>query len=518
MLDLKISGGTVLDGVGTPPLRADVGITDGRIADVGDLQNAVARRQLDATGRMVCPGFIDAHSHSDAYLLLEPSAAGKVFQGVTTEVIGNCGASAAPRTPQARMPSDWEPFSYPGRWSTVAEYRALLEQVKPAVNVYALAGHNTLRASVMGYEGRPARPEEQQAMERLLEQAFDEGVRGLSTGLIYPPGLSATAGELQSLAAVAGRKGGIYTSHLRSEGAGLLDAIRETVAVGRTSGARVQISHLKTAGKSNWGLLDEALALIEAARSEGLAVAADRYPYTSSCTELDSLFPAWATEGGRAAELARLRDPATRAKLRDELLQSRGAEYWPTVTVGSTTPPNARFRGLPLPQVAAMVRMEPVDAFLSLIESDGLSTSGFFHGMSEENLWKILAKPWVMLGSDASLRAPWGPLSRDFPHPRAYGTFPRFLRAALDGRTVPLPEAIRKLTALPAEHFEMRGRGVLKTGMRADVVVFNPAAVADRSTYTKPHQLAAGIVHVIVNGLPTLVDGDLTGIRAGAWL
>ena len=518
MLDLKISGGTVLDGAGAPSIRADVGITDGRIADIGDLSAAPARRLLDAAGRMVCPGFIDTHSHSDAYLLLEPSAAGKIYQGVTTEVIGNCGASAAPRTPQARMPSDWQPFSYPGRWSTVAEYRRLLEQVKPAVNVFALAGHNTLRASVMGYEGRAAGAEELRAMERMLEQAFDEGIRGLSTGLIYPPGLYASTGEVQALAALAGRLGGIYTSHMRSEGAGLLDAIRETLAVGETSGARIQISHLKTAGRSNWGLIDEALALIESARSDGVEVAADRYPYTSSCTELDAIFPPWATEGGHEAELGRLRDPATRAKLREELIRSRTDDYWQTVTIGSTTPPNARFRGMPLTRAANALGMEPVDALLFLIESDDLSTSGFFHGMSEENLWKILAKPWVMIGSDASVRAPWGPLSHDFPHPRAYGSFPRFLRAALEGRTVALPEAIRKITSLPAAHFGMRGRGSLKKGLRADVVVFDPGMLADRATYTNPHQLAAGVVHVVVNGAPELVDGDLTGTRAGAWL
>lgn len=518
MLDIRITGGTLLDGTGAEPRRADVGISGGRIAAVGELPDAPARRVVDAAGRMVCPGFIDTHSHSDAYLLIEPSAASKIFQGVTTEVIGNCGASAAPRTALARFPSDWQPFSYPGRWNTVAEYRAILERVKPAVNVYALAGHNTIRASVMGYEGRSARPDEVEAMARMLEQAFDEGIRGLSTGLIYPPGLHSTPAEIEALTAVAGRREGIYTSHMRSEGGGLLNAIRETLAAGRAGKTRIQVSHLKTAGRANWGLIDDALALIEEARREGIPVAADRYPYISSCTELDAIFPAWVTDGGHDAELARLRDPATRARLREELLKSRSGDYWPTITVGSTTSANARFRGMPLVEVAAALGMEPVDALLQLVETDHLSTSGFFHGMSEQNLWKILAQPWVMLGSDASLRAPWGPLSRDFPHPRAYGSFPRFLRAALDGRTVPLPEAVRKLTSLPASHFGMRGRGVLKAGAAADVVVFDPAALADRATYTQPHQLAAGIVHVIVNGVPTLTDGEVTGSRGGVWI
>jgi N-acyl-D-amino-acid deacylase len=515
-MDLKISGGGVADGTGAPARLADVGLRGDAIVDVGDLSGAEARRTIDATGKLVCPGFIDAHSHSDSYLLLEPSAPSKLFQGVTTEVVGNCGASAAPLLGRTKLPSDWEDKTYPGRWSTVAEYRALLESVKPAVNVVMLTGHGKLRAAVMGYEGRPARPDEVWDMAALLERAMDEGSRGLSSGLIYAPGMFASPEELAALAGVAARRGGIYTSHMRSEGHRLLEALDETLAVARESGVRVQVSHLKTSGRANWGLIDAALDKLNAARASGVEVAADRYPYTASNTDLDVILPLWASEGGRDAVLARLRNPADRARLRAELLANRPETYWGTIVIGSTAhPDHAGLQGLPLEEAARLLDLEPVDAALRLIDRDELRTSAFFFGMSEANMWRILAEPWVMIGSDASLRAPWGVLSHDFPHPRAYGTFPRFLRAALDGKTVPVEEAIRKMTSLPAAHFRLGGRGVLRAGAHADVLVIDPVKLRDTATFTKPHALAEGVEKVIVNGKVTLEAGALTGTRGG---
>ena len=518
MLDLKIINGRVLDGTGADGQQVDLGISGDRITALCDLGGAEAREVIDARDRLVCPGFIDAHSHSDAYLLLEPTAPSKVYQGVTTEVVGNCGASAAPRRGVARMASDWLVHSYPGTWSSMAEYRRLLEQVGPAVNVVPLVGHNVLRASVMGYVGRAATPEELVAMERLLEQCLDEGGRGLSSGLIYPPGMYASQEEIITLARVVARRNGIYTSHMRSEGARLIEALEETLGVGRATGVRVQVSHLKTSGQANWHRLDAALDIIERGRREGISVAADRYPYLSSCTELDVIFPDWATEGGREAELARLRDPDMRARLRAELLENRAERSWGTITIGSTSAVNARFRGRPLEQVATELGLEPVDAALYLIETDNLTTSAFFQGMCEENMWRILAQPWVMIGSDASLRATTGPLSADYPHPRAYGTFPRLLRAALDSRTVSLPEMIRKMTSLPAGHFGLAGRGVIRTGAFADIVVVDPSTVRDHSSYTDPHRLSEGIDYVVVNGRLILANGVLTGKRFGRWL
>jgi N-acyl-D-amino-acid deacylase len=322
--------------------------------------------------------------------------------------------------------------------------------------------------------------------------------------------------EILSLAATVAKYGGIYASHMRSESSGLLSSIRETIAVGRATGVRVQISHLKTSGRPNWTLIDQALDIIHSARAEGLPVAADRYPYTSSCTELDVIFPDWATEGGRDAELARLRTPDIRSRLREEILASRSDRSWGSIVIGSTS--FSQFRGQPLEHVAASLGMEPVDAALHLIDSDNLMTSAFFQGMCEENMWRILAEPWVMIGSDASLRAPWGPLSLDYPHPRAYGSFPGFLRAALDGRTVPLPEAIRKMTSLPASHFSLQRRGILAKGHFADIILVDPSRLRDHASYADPHRFAEGISDVLVNGVPVLCGGKPSGARTGRWL
>jgi N-acyl-D-amino-acid deacylase len=519
MLDIKIKGGQILDGTGSPAVSTDVGIFGDRIREIGDLSMASAKTTIDATGKYVTPGFIDAHSHSDTYLLIQLSAQSKLYQGITTEIVGNCGASAAPLFGDAHMPSDWRDKTYPGDWRTVAEYRELIERLTPAVNVAMLIGHNTLRTGIAGYENRPLTQDEMAEMIRRLEQGLDEGARGLSSGLLYAPGMFAPPEELVELAKVAGKHGGIYTSHMRSESKGLLDAIQETIAVGRVAGIRIQISHLKTSGRRNWDLIEKAIALIISAKNEGVDIAADRYPYTSSCTDLDVIFPAWAEEGGSKTVLKRLRDPSDRARLRKDLLKSRTEDYWETIVIGSTNhPDNARFRGVKLTDVAKQLGMEPVDALLHLTETDELRTSAFFFGMSEENMMKILAEPYVMLGTDASLRAPTGPLSRDYPHPRAYGSFPRFLRMALDAKTVPLPDAVRKMTSLPASRFGLTDRGVLAAEKKADIVIFDPATVRDTATYSAPHQLAQGIDRVIVNGVVTLARGNLTGFRAGRFL
>jgi N-acyl-D-aspartate/D-glutamate deacylase len=371
----------------------------------------------------------------------------------------------------------------------------------------------------MGYDPRPARPEELAMMKRRLAQALDEGGAGFSTGLAYAPGMFAPAEEVLELGSVTAAAGKIYTSHMRSESGGLLEAIDETIEVGRRHGCRVQVSHLKTAGKGNWGLIDAALAEIEMARQEGVEVAADRYPYTASCTDLDILFPDWAASGGRATVLARLRDPDTRRRMREDILNARAEDYWGSVRIGSTShPENRRFKGQPLLDVARALGMAPVDAVLHLTDSDNLMTSAFFFTMSEANMWKILERPYVMYGSDASLRAPHGPLSHDHPHPRAYGSFTRLLRAALDGKTVSMAELVRKATAFPAEQFRLTDRGVLARGKFADVVVLDPGRVRERADFGDPHQLSDGVEHVLVNGVHTLAQGKITGQRGGRLL
>ncbi|MFA5687721.1 MAG: D-aminoacylase [Kiritimatiellales bacterium] len=517
--DLLIKNGAVLDGTGTPAMAADIGIIGEQIAAVGDLHNAGAAEIIDAEGQYVCPGFIDVHSHSDAYLLIEPRASSKVFQGITTEICGNCGASAAPRPGGAALPTDWQDKPFPGTWRTVTEYRQLFDRVKPAVNEALLAGHNTLHRGVCGYEPRGATPDELNEMQYALERALDEGACGMSTGLIYPPASAVPREEIIKLAKVCAAKEKIYTSHMRSEGRALLEALDETIDIGRRAGVRVQVSHLKTSGQAHWHKLEAALEKMETARAGGIELAADRYPYTASQTDLDIVLPDWALYDGRDAVLARLRDPETRAKIRCEILEGRGEFGFQAVMIGSVEHPALKqFKGIMVDDVAAKLDLEPVDALLHIIETDQLRTGANFFGMSEENMWRILELPWVMIGCDASLRAPDGILGVDHPHPRAYGTFTKLLRAALDGKTVLLPEMIRKMTALPAEQFRLKNRGVLQKGNAADVVVFTPEKIKEKTTYAEPHQLSEGVTTLIVNGTLTITGGTLTGNRNGKFL
>jgi N-acyl-D-amino-acid deacylase len=515
---IDIINGLVLDGTGTEAYQADLSIEHGRIVSIDRASQPPADKTIDASGHIVCPGFIDVHTHSDAYILLEPDAPSKTYQGVTTEIVGNCGASCAPLYGESRMPSDWTVHEYPGTWQTVAEYRQLLEQVVPAPNIVLLVGHNTLRAGVMGYDPRPATEAEIQLMAKRLEQAMEEGARGLSTGLVYNPGRFAASSEVDRLANVVAARQGIYTSHMRSESSKLLEAIDETLNCGFHAGVRVQISHLKAYGQANWHLLEPAIERIHAALDKGLEVFADRYPYTASCTDLDIIFPDWFVAGGPDAILARLRDPQQKDKLLAELLQKAGP-YWQSITIGSTVhKDNRAFAGMPLCDAARILGMHPAAAALQIAEKDELRTAAFFHGMNEANMLRVLAEPYVMIGSDASLRSPTGPLSHDWPHPRAYGSFPRFLRMSIDGKTVPLPEAIRKMTSLPAETFRLANRGILREGYAADIVVFDPATIRDQSAFDRPHAIATGIQHVIVNGTLTLENGNLTHQRNGQFL
>lgn len=356
-------------------------------------------------------------------------------------------------------------------------------------------------------------------MERRLDASLAEGAIGFSTGLIYIPGTFAPREEVDALCAVVARHDRIYTSHMRSEGSGLLEAIEETIGYGRRAGCRVQVSHLKTSGRSNWSKCEAALQLIRDARAEGLEVAADRYPYIAACTDLDILLPDWALDDGHAAILARVRDADTRARMREEMLAAREPGYWDSVTVGSThAAETQRFKGMPLRQAAELLGVEPVDAVFHIIEQDELKTTGIFFGMSEENLWTIMAEPYVMVGSDGSVHAPTGPLSHDHPHPRAYGTFPRYLRAVEERRTVPLEEAVRKMTSLPAAQFGFADRGVIARGYQADLVAFQRQRVVDRADFVRPHQLSEGIDWVVVNGVLTLSGGEATGARGGRFL
>jgi N-acyl-D-amino-acid deacylase len=395
-------------------------------------------------------------------------------------------------------------------WSTVADYRERFAEARPAINAALLVGHNTLHAGICGYEPRSATPAELGQMIQTLEQALDEGAIGLSSGLAYPPGSAVEREELVALCKTVARRGGIYTTHMRSESNGLLEAIDEAIDIAARSGVRLHISHLKASGESNWHKLDAALEKVRRA-----GAGADRYPYTAGSTDLDILLPQWATYGGRDAILGRLRDSNVRKKIRDEL-RAKPSNHWNNVMVGSTQ--FEAFKGKYLAEIAEALGMDEVDALLHLVDADDLKTGGIFFSMSEENLWRVLAEPFVSIGSDGSMRAPWGPLSRDHPHPRAYGSHTRFLRAALDSQTVPLPEAIRKMTALPAGQFGLQKRGLLKKGYFADIAVFDPEALKENSAYADPHQLSSGTRHLVVNGIHTLENGTRTAHRGGRFL
>jgi len=509
-VDFKLMNGKIVDGSGKTSEEADVGICGDRIVAVGDLSNVDAKISFDVSGKLVCPGFIDSHTHSDTFILIEPSAASKIFQGVTTEICGNCGASAAPLLGDYRLPADWESKHYPKPWKRVGTYRTLIEELRPAINVALLIGHNTLHAGICGYEPRGANKQELPLLKYELERALDEGGIGLSSGLAYPPGSAVPAQELIDLCRIVTQKNGVYTTHMRSESENVLEAIDEAIQIAKQSGVRLHISHLKVSGEKNWDKLEHALEKVRTAGAN-----ADRYPYTAGSTDLDILLPQWASYGGRSAILNRIRDKKTHQKIRKELLL-KPADYWDNVMIGSTQFED--FKGRFLPEVASLLQKKNADAFLYLIDKDELKTGGIFFSMSEKNLARVLAEPWVSIGSDASLRAPTGPLSKDHPHPRAYGSHVRFLRLALDGKTVPLPEAIRKMTALPAQQFNLKNRGLLQKGFFADIAVFDPEKLKENSTYANPHQLASGLQYLWVNGILTIQNGTQTNQTGGTFL
>ncbi len=539
MFDLVIESAEIVDGGGGPAFRGDIGITDERIVAIdGSLARAQAERRIDAAGLTVTPGFVDAHSHSDAYLLIEPDAPSKLSQGITTEINGECGGSAVPRLGAARLPSDWSSQRYPvlegggvalspqsgPTWSTVAEYRALFEAVGPALNSVQLVGHNTLRAGVTGYAARPAHADEIREMARRLEEALEAGCRGLSTGLLYQPGKYAAPDEVETLVAVVARRGGIYATHMRSEGSALEESVAEVLELARRTGVQTQISHLKAAGRANWGKMRPVLERLNRARAEGVNLRADRYPYLAGGTELDIVLPPWAEEGGRDAILRRVRDRTIRAQI-VEYLDFESARDWSEVMIGGGWSDLVRrYSGRTVAEAVADAGVSAGELICRCIDADEARTGAFFFGMCAENLELVFRQDWIMPGCDASLRAPWGVLGADHPHPRAYGTMPRYLRM-MNGDTdgcaqlASFEEAVRRMTALPAETFALRDRGRIRRGAFADLVVLDRAALRDTATYAQPHRFCEGIRYTVVNGAVAYEgDGRFTGERRGRLL
>ncbi len=515
MYDLILHHGTIYDGSGRGPLAGDVAIRGDRIADVGPRIAGAAHAEMDARGLAVTPGFINMLSWANASLLVDGRSQSDLRQGVTLEVLGE-GTSMGPLTDAMRheMQQRQGTLRYEVPWTTLGEYLDHLVLRGVSCNVASFIGAATARIHEVGYANRAPSPTELDRMRGLVRSAMAEGAVGVSSALIYPPGAYAGTDELVALAEVAVEAGGLYISHLRNEEARIDAALEEFLSIARRTGVRAEIYHLKVSGQANWHRLDSVLAQIEAERARGRPVTADVYPYTASSTGLDTGIADWAHEGGEEALLARLRDPATRARIRDEMELFAGPER--ILVVGFRQDELKSLTGKTLADVAAMRNRPWQEVVLDLILQNDGDVGAVFFTMSEENVAKIVARPWVSFCSDAGSYAAEGIFLRVGTHPRAYGAFARVLgKYARDERVIPLEEAVRRLTAFPAVTLGLRDRGRLAPGYFADVVVFDPATIADRATYEQPHQYATGVVHVFVNGVQVLKDGEHTGATPG---
>ncbi|MDA8433279.1 MAG: D-aminoacylase [Nitrospiraceae bacterium] len=514
--DVVIKGGLVYDGGLSGPFVSDIGIADGKIAHIGRCVGNCAKTVIDAVGMAVCPGFIDTHAHSDFTIVADPRAEGKLCQGVTTEINGNCGMSAAPLYNQVyeRREEDLRELGIRERWSTLGEYFSILERRGIAINSAFLAGHGNIRGCVVGYDNKEPSPEETARMSGLLDEALEQGAIGLSTGLIYPPGVYSKTEELVRL---AGRLRGadlIYASHMRSEGNMLLEAVEEVLRIGREAGVKVHVSHLKTAGERNWGKVERVTSLLEGAARSGVRVTCDRYPYVASSTDLDSILPSWTYEGGDEEELRRISGSKERNKIAAEIReQSQSPGYWEKVMVSSVVlEKNKWMEGKTIAEISKARATDEIETLFDILIDEKLRVGAIFRSMTEENLRKFLALPFCMIGTDSSARCFEGPTKQGKPHPRGFGTFPRLMgKYVREERLFSLTVAVHKATALAARTFGLSRRGMLKAGNFADIVVFDPGAIGDRATFEDPFQKPAGIAYVLVNGTVALCEGDVSG-------
>lgn len=523
--DILIRNGRVIDGTGSPGVDASLAIRGDRVVAIGPLADATARETIDATGLVVAPGFINMLSWADEPLLVDGRSQGNVRQGVTLEVFGE-GWSMGPlnermKTDQLAAQGD---LKFPIDWTTLGEYLDGLIRRGVSTNVASFVGATTLRIHEIGYEDRDPTTEELERMKGLVRQAMREGALGVGSSLIYAPAFYAKTPELVELARAAGESGGMYISHMRSEGSRLLEAIDELIQIAREAGVPAEIYHLKAAGRENWDKTDAAIARIESARREGLRITADVYTYPAGATGLNATMPPWVQEGGHDRWVSRLRDPATRARVVKEM--TTPTTEWENFFVGAgpdgillsgfKTEALKPLTGQTLAQVAKARGMSPEETAIDLVIEDGSRVEAVYFLMSEDNLRKKLRLPWVSFGSDSGSMAPEGVFLRSNPHPRAYGNFARWLgRYVRDEKLVPLEEAIRRMTTMPAEHLSIKERGRLAEGYFADVVVFDPARIQDHATFERPHQYATGVVHVLVNGTPVLRAGEHTGATPG---
>jgi N-acyl-D-amino-acid deacylase len=524
--DVVIVHGHIIDGTGSPWYSGDVGIRGGRIAAIGNLASAARRQTIDAAGRVVAPGFIDMLGQSEMTMLVDPRLPSKIYQGITTEITGE-GGSAAPVN-AAMVAADrasYEHLKITPDWTDLRGYFARLERQGMGINLASYMGATSVRRMVLG--DADVQPSEGQLkqMQELVRQAMQQGAVGLSTALQYAPAPYAKTEELIALASVAAQYGGIYATHMRSEGDTEPAAIDEAIRIGREAHIPVEIWHLKAAGKSNWGKMPQIVAQIEAARASGVDVSANTYAYTAWFNSFSAFIPPWAHDGGDTALIERLKDPATRARIRKDMLDPHGDwdNEWQEIPGPEAiqiavvqNPELVPLQGKRLSEVAALWHEDAIDALCDVLIRDKAFTNVAVFGMDEPDVKLALQQPWVSIDNDSQGTSPEGLLGQEHPHPRAYGTFPRILRKYVrEEHALTLPDAIRKFSALPAQRMRLSDRGVLKQGMCADVVVFDPATIRDLATFEQPNQLSQGMEYVLVNGVPVIAEGKMTGALPG---
>jgi N-acyl-D-amino-acid deacylase len=524
--DLILRNGHIIDGTGSPWYAADIGIRDGHIAGIGALSAARARSTIDVHGMVVAPGFIDMLGQSELTMLVDPRLPSKIFQGITSEITGE-GESVAPLndTMIKEHQAEYDHYAIKRDWLTLSQYFARLRRQGMGINLGTYVGAASIREMVVGYGNRTPTAEELGRMQALVAQSMQQGALGLSTALQYPPAPYAHTDELIALAQTASQYGGIYATHMRSEGNAETAALEETFRIGTEAHIPIEIFHLKVSGHANWGRAAEVIARIEAARAQGIDVAADTYAYTAWENSFSAFIPPWAYDGGTDAFIARLKDPATRARIRQEMLtaSSEWDNEWQAISGAQdiliTSVNNKellRYEGKRISEIAAEWHEDAIDTICDLLIKDRAGTNVAVFGMDEPDIRQILQQPWVSVDNDASGASPDGVLGSERPHPRAYGTFPRILRQYVrEQRLLTLPEAIRKFSALPAQREHLADRGVLKQGMWADIVVFDPDAIRDLATYEEPNQLSVGMQYVLVNGVPVIAGGSMTGALPG---
>ncbi|MGZ4832107.1 MAG: N-acyl-D-amino-acid deacylase family protein [Terriglobales bacterium] len=524
--DIIIRNGHIVDGTGSPWYAGDLGIRDGHVAAIGNLSAAPAKHVIDARERVVAPGFIDMLGQSELTILVNPHVPSKIYQGITTEITGE-GGSVAPLNDRI-IEADrigYERYQIHPDWRTFEQYFARLEEQGIGINFATYVGATQVRRMVLGDDNRAPSPAELERMRALVREAMQQGAVGVSTSLQYAPAPYATTEELIALAREASPSGGIYATHMRSEGDRIMPALDEAIRIGREANVPVEIWHLKTAGKKNWGRMPDVIAKINAARAAGVDISADTYAYTAGSNSFSALIPPWAHDGGDAKLIQRLKDPATRARIRKELETDTGdwENEWQEVAgpegflvTAVHNPKLVPLQGKRLPEIAKMWGKDPIDAAFDLLIQDDAITEVALFIMSESDVALALQQPWVSIDNDNGGTAPDGLLGREHPHPRAYGAFPRILRKYVRvEKKLRLEDAIRKFSALPAQRMRLADRGVLKQGMWADVVIFDPDKVRELATYEDPNQLSVGMDYVLVNGVPVIEDGKMTNALPG---